>query len=70
MAAKKTQAVKPEIIEKETLYEVIETFRDLDGVVYVKGSAYPVEKSNPAKARYDALLTENNKMKRPFIREV
>lgn len=70
MTAKKTQAIKPEITISETSYEVIETFRDVDGIVYVKGSTYPAEKSKPEKARYEALLTENNKMKRPFIREV
>ena len=90
MTAKKSQAVKPEVISKEVLqtevaaeeviesevtpkevsYEVIETFKDVDGVIYPKGSKYPSEKSKPAEERYDALLTENNKMKRPFIREV
>lgn len=90
MAAKKSQAVKPEVTPKEALqtevvveeviesevtpkevsYEVIETFKDVDGVIYVKGTKYPSEKSKPTEERYEALLTENNKMKRPFIREV
>lgn len=80
MAAKKSQAVKPEVVveeviesevtPKEVSYEVIETFKDVDGVIYVKGTKYPSEKSKPTEERYEALLTENNKMKRPFICEV
>lgn len=79
MAAKKSQAVKPEVVveeviesevtPKEVSYEVIETFKDVDGVIYVKGTKYPSEKSKPTEERYEALLTENNKLKRPFIRE-
>lgn len=70
-----TEVVSEEVIEskttpKEASYEVVETFKDVDGVIYVRGTKYPSEKSKPTEERFEALLTENNKLKRPFIREV
>jgi hypothetical protein len=60
----------PEVIKVNSVkYKVIETFKDVDGNIYVTGDAYPAENAKINKERYHALLTNENKVKRPFITE-
>lgn len=48
------------------MYKVIEKFREKDGKIYDVGESY----ENEDKERINALLTDNNACKRPFIEEV
>ena len=56
-------------VKKSPSYSVIETFKDLDAHIYIKGDVYPAEGKKATKERINALLTTENKMKRPFIKE-
>lgn len=63
----------PDVIEvvevNSTTYRVIETFKDTDGHIYIKGENYPAEGAKVADDRVHALLTNENRMNRPFIDE-
>lgn len=56
-------------VKKTTAYKVIETFKDVDGHIYTKGSNYPAEGKKAKNERIYQLLTSENRMNRPFIEE-
>lgn len=68
--AKKAETEKP---FEPVKYEAVEDFRDLEdgGKVYFVGDRYPnpVNKNIPEE-RIDALLSKNNKKKKPVIKEI
>ena len=56
-------------VKKTTAYRVIETFKDVDGHIYTKGSNYPAEGKKVKNERIHQLLTSENRMNRAFIEE-
>jgi len=55
--------------KKTQTYKAIETFKDIDGHIYTKGSNYPAEGKKAKNERIHQLLTSENRMNRPFIEE-
>lgn len=74
MTAKKKQDAKDKVAketkEETKTYIVLENFYDLedDKRLYKKGAVYPRKGYKPTKERIEALLTNKNRVGRPFIK--